>query len=223
MKGMAMARVRVLIADDHALFREGVRMILEGTGEVEVVAEASNGEEALKKVEELRPDIAILDIAMPKMNGLQAAKEIGRRMPETKVLVLTMHATDEHFFEALQAGASGYILKEGASADLRAAIQAIQRGQVFIYPSLTRRLVEDYLSRADGEEHSSYASLTKREQEILQLIAQGHTNQEIADKLVLSVSTVQTHRGHIMEKLNLHSRAQLLQYAVRLGLLRQTT
>ncbi|MBI4336294.1 MAG: response regulator transcription factor [Chloroflexi bacterium] len=202
------------------MFREGLRVLLDRTGEAEVVGEAADGQEAVEKASELHPDLVIMDIGMPRLNGLEATRQLRHQCPQTKVLILTVYATDEHFFQALEAGASGYILKEGASTDLRYAMSVVQSGGVFIYPSLSRRLVEDYLERAKtGEEHSDFEKLTKREREILQLIAEGCTNREIAERLLIAVSTVQTHRGHVMEKLGLHSRAQLLGYALRAGLL----
>ncbi len=212
--------LRLVLADDHVLFREGLRSLIESWDQVEVVGEAGTGAEAVALARELRPDMVIMDIGMPVMNGLEATKRITAELPEVKVLILTIHATDEHFFEALAVGASGYVLKEAASADLRAALEAVQRGGLFLYPSVARRLVEDYLRKVStGEERTSYDTLTQREKAVLQLIGEGLSSQEIAERLVLSVNTVQTHRMHIMEKLNLHSRAELMRYAVRMGLL----
>lgn len=214
------SRVRVLLADDHAMFREGIRLLLETRGGFEVVGEAATGQEALELALSLRPDVVIMDIGMPGMNGLEATRLIRAESPESRVLILTIHGTDEYFFQALEAGASGYVLKEAASTDLVSAIESVQRGGMFLYPSLARKLVEEYLRRVgSGEERSSYEALTAREREVLQLVAEGCTNQEIADRLGLSVHTVQTHRIHIMNKLGLHNRAQLVSYAVRLGLL----
>jgi two-component system response regulator NreC len=215
-----MNTVKLVLADDHAIFREGLRALLERWPEVEIVGEANDGVEAVDLARRLRPDVIVMDIGMPRMNGLEATKLITRELPDIKILILTIHATDEHFFEALAAGASGYVLKEAASDVLKSALQALSRGGLFLYPSVARRLVEDYLRRVNtGEERTSYENLTQREREILQLVGEGLTSQEIAEGLVLSVNTVQTHRMHIMEKLNLHSRAELIQYAVRLGLL----
>lgn len=216
----SMNTVKLVLADDHAIFREGLRALLERWPEVEIVGEANDGVEAVDLARRLRPDVIVMDIGMPRMNGLEATKLITRELPDIKILILTIHATDEHFFEALAAGASGYVLKEAASDVLKSALQALSRGGLFLYPSVARRLVEDYLRRVNtGEERTSYENLTQREREILQLVGEGLTSQEIAEGLVLSVNTVQTHRMHIMEKLNLHSRAELIQYAVRLGLL----
>ncbi|MBF8268143.1 MAG: response regulator transcription factor [Dehalococcoidia bacterium] len=212
--------LRLILADDHVLFREGLRSLLEAWEQVEVVGEASNGEEAVDMAHRLRPDVVLMDVGMPRMNGLEAARRITREIPGVKVLMLTIHSTDEHFFEALAAGASGYVLKEAASAELKAALEAIRRGGLFLHPSMALRLVEDYLHRvSSGEEEATYETLTQREKEVLRLVGEGYSSQEIAERLVLSSNTVQTHRMHIMEKLNLHSRAELMRYAVRMGLL----
>lgn len=213
-------KVRVLMADDHTMFREGVRLLLETRGGFEVVGEAATGKEAVELARSLRPDVIVMDIGMPDMNGLDATRLIQADNPSSRVLILTMHDTDEYFFSALDAGASGYVLKEAASNDLVNAIESVSRGGMFLYPSLATKLVEEYLRRVgSGEERSSYDALTPRERQVLQLIGDGRTNQEIAEKLGLSVHTVQTHRVHIMNKLGLHNRAQLVSYAARLGLL----
>jgi two-component system response regulator NreC len=213
-------KIRVLVADDHTIVREGVRILLEAQPDIEVVGEAADGQEALERVRELLPDIVLIDIAMPNLNGLEATRAIKRDYPSIQTIALTMYESDEYFFQILNAGASGYILKKAASADLLTAIRAVYAGEVFLYPSVARRLVADYLSRVkSGEEKSSYDGLTAREREVLKLIAEGHTNQVIADKLVISPSTVQTHRTRIMQRLNLHNRAELIQYAMRKGLL----
>ena len=218
-----MSPTRLLIADDHALFREGLRLLLEQAEEFTVVGEASNGLEAVEQAARLQPDVVILDISMPTVDGLEAARRI-RAHSSVPILFLTVHDTDNYFFEALQVGASGYVLKDAVGADLITALEVVRRGGVYLSPSVSKRLVEDYLQRlALGEEHESYDTLTQRERDVLQLIGQGLTNREIADRLVLSVNTIQTHRLHIMEKLDLHNRAQLIQYAVRMGLLKPST
>ncbi len=214
-----MNKIRVLVVDDHTIVREGVRILLEAQPDIEVVGEAADGEQALVQVRELLPDLVLIDIAMPNLNGLEATRLIKRDFPQIQVIGLTMYESDEYFFQLLNAGASGYVLKKAASADLLAAIRAVHAGDVFLYPSVARRLVSDYLTRVkSGEEQGSYDGLTAREREVLKLIAEGHTNQVIADKLVISPSTVQTHRTRIMQRLNLHSRAELIQYARRKGL-----
>lgn len=213
-------KIRVLIADDHTLVREGVRLLLEAQPDIEVVGEASDGKEAVARVRELHPDLVVMDIQMPNWNGLQATRSIKEEFPQIHILALTMYESDEYFFQVLGAGASGYILKKAASTDLLAAVRAVHHGDVFLYPSVARRLVSDYMTRVkSGEEQSSYDGLTAREREVLKLIAEGHTNQVIADQLVISPSTVQTHRNRIMQRLNLHTRAELIKYAMRKGML----
>ncbi len=215
-----MGKIRVLVVDDHTIVREGVHILLEAQSDIEVVGEAADGQEALVRARELQPEIALVDIAMPGLNGLELTRALKRDWPQIHVIILTMYESDEYFFQVLDAGASGYVLKKAASADLVAAIRAVHAGDVFLYPSVARRLVSDYLARVkSGEEQNSYDGLTPREREVLKLIAEGHTNQAIADKLVISPSTVQTHRTRIMQRLNLHNRVELIQYAVRKGLL----
>ncbi len=215
-----MGKIRVLVVDDHTIVREGVHILLEAQSDIEVVGEAADGQEALVRARELQPEIALVDIAMPGMNGLELTRALKRDWPQISVIILTMYESDEYFFQVLDAGASGYVLKKAASADLVAAIRAVHAGDVFLYPSVARRLVSDYLARVkSGEEQNSYDGLTPREREVLKLIAEGHTNQAIAEKLVISPSTVQTHRTRIMQRLNLHNRVELIQYAVRKGLL----
>lgn len=213
-------RIRVMLVDDHTLFREGLRMLLETQGQFEVVGEAGNAPQAVEVARQCRPDVIVMDIAM-EGNGLTATRQLQQEMPQAKVLVLTMHGGDEYFFRALEAGALGYVLKEAAATDLVAAIQAVAQGGIFLHPPLAKRLVADYLGRVSGgEERASYGKLTRREREILALVAQGHTNQEISERLSVSISTVQTHRAHVMEKLNLNRRSELINYAIRIGLLR---
>ncbi|MFQ5793390.1 MAG: response regulator [Acidobacteriota bacterium] len=210
----------MVLADDHTVFREGIRALLEARGGFQVVGEAATGAEAVDCARRLKPDVVVMDIAMPGMNGLDATREIRRADSDTQVLILTMHGEDDFFFLALEAGASGYILKEAASTDLVKAIETVAGGGVFLYPSLAVKLVDDYLARVGtGEERASYESLTPRQREILQLIGQGLTNREIADRLALSIHTVQAHRSHITDKLGLQTRAQLVSYAARMGLL----
>lgn len=218
-----MGKIRVMLVDDHTLFRQGIRVLLESQDDIEVVGEAGAGDEVLEKAQQCQPDIILMDITLKGMDGLVVTRAILKELPETKVLIVTMHSGQGYFFRALEAGASGYVLKEAAFIDVITAVRAVYQGGVFLYPSLAGRLVDDYLHRvATGEEKESYEKLTERERQILSLIAKGHTNQEIADILVLSPNTVQTHRSHIMEKLNLQSKAQLMKYAIRMGLLPST-
>ncbi len=212
--------IRVLIADDHTIVRQGLRALLEAQPDIRVVGEAGDGAEAVHLARAMRPAVVVMDITMPVMDGLAATRAIKRDTPEVQVLILTMHESDEHFFRVLQAGASGYVLKQAAASDLIAAIRAVARGEVFLYPSVARKLVSDYLSRAKaGEAPDVYEQLTAREREVLVLIAEGLSNREIARRLTLSLSTVQTHYSHILEKLGLHNRAELIKYAIRRGLI----
>ena len=210
--------IRVLIAEDHVLVREGLRTLLEAQPDMKVVGEAINGEEAVRKTKEVKPDIILMDITMPGMNGLEATYQIRQDNPDVKILVLTMHEGNEYFFKILEAGASGYFVKGGSSSELISALQAVWRGDVFLYPTMAKKLLSDYLHRvSSGQDKESYDGLTNREREILKFIAEGDSNQEIAERLVLSPSTVQTHRANIMAKLGLHSRTELVKYAIRRG------
>jgi two-component system response regulator NreC len=211
--------IRVLIADDHTIVRSGVRLLLEAEPDIEVVGEALNGDEALTCTETLRPNVVLMDIAMPGMDGLEATRRIKARWPTVNVLVLTMHRTSAYFFEMLKAGASGYVLKSAETGELINAVRVVAQGEVYLYPTLAQQLVQNYLAREDGVV-TSEPSLSPRETEILQLLAEGYSNTEIATKLVLSPSTVHTHRGNLMNKLGLSHRRELIQYARERGLLR---
>lgn len=213
-----MSPIRVLIADDHVVMREGISFLLEAEPDIQVVGQASDGQEAWEKARQLKPDIVLMDITMPGISGLEATRQLRAALPETQVLVLTMHEGDEFFFRMLQAGASGYVLKGASSDELLNAIRAVHRGGVYLYPTMAKKLLTDYMSRPSTEQ-SSYDDLTPREREILTLIAQGLTNREIAAKLVISVNTVGTHRQNIMEKLDLHNKSELIKYAIRKGLI----
>lgn len=213
-------KIRILLADDHTILRAGLKMMLNAQPDMEVIGEAQDGRQAMHEAQRLQPDVILMDITMPDMNGIEATKQIKRAQPEIKVLVLTMHEHDEYIFQALRAGASGYMLKEAADTELITAIHVVQSGQFYLSPAAQSVMVGDYLQRVrTGEEKDSYSSLTEREREILKLVAEGHTNNQIAERLVISPKTVDTHRTHIMDKLNLHSRAELVKYAMRRGLL----
>ena len=212
--------IRVLIAEDHTVVREGIRMILDAQADVEVVGEARDGEEAVRLAKQLHPDVVVMDISMPRKNGVEATQEIKRILPDTQVLILTMHEEESYVFQLLRLGAAGYVLKRAAVTDLVEAVRAAARGEAFLYPAVARSVVQDYLDRMrTGEGTGRYDGLTDREREILVLIAEGMTNSQIADRLFISVKTVQTHRAHIMEKLDLHDRSLLVRYAVRKGLI----
>lgn len=213
-------KIRVLLADDHAIVREGIKRILAEEPDIEVVGEAGDGLQAVEMAKKLKPDVAILDITMPALNGIEATRQIRSSLPNTHTLTLTMHEDDTYVFQLLKAGAAGYVLKRAAATDLVQAVRAAQRGEAFLYPSVAKAVVADYLKRLnEGEGKEMYDGLTEREKEILTLVADGATNQEIARKLFISIKTVQTHRAHIMEKLDLHDRTKLVRYAIRKGLI----
>jgi two-component system, NarL family, response regulator NreC len=212
-------RIRVLIADDHTIVRAGVRLLLEAEPDVEVVGEAFDGLQAVELATSLHPDIVLLDIGMPGLNGLEATQQIKARCAQTQILVLTMHRSDEYFFELLRAGASGYILKSAETNDLVNALRAVTGGEVFLHPSMAKRLLKDYLHRTQEPALAGQPALTSREREILLLLADGYSNREVAERLVISPSTVHTHRTNLMQKLNLATRRELIQYARQTGLM----
>jgi two-component system response regulator NreC len=216
-----MARLRILLADDHTLVRQGLRKVLEERPEWEVVAEAGDGREAVRQAEEVRPDVAIVDVAMPLLNGIEAVRQIARKAPGTRVLVLSMHADEAYVTQMLRAGAAGYLLKDSADVDLLQAVDAISAGKSFFSPAIARVIADDYVRQlADRGITDRFELLSEREREIFQLIAEGRTNKEIANMLFLSPSTVDTHRSRIMEKLDVHSAAEIVLYAVRKGVIR---
>jgi two-component system response regulator NreC len=211
--------IKVLIADDHTIVRSGVRLLLDAEPDIEVIGEALDGRETVRLVEQLRPDVVLMDITMPGMDGLQATRTIKEEWPGIHILVLTMHRSDEYFFETLKAGASGYILKGAETDELLNAVRTVADGEVFLHPTLARKLVHDYLDRAEGGSEGE-GSLSPREREIVALLAEGYTSKEIAEKLVISPSTVYTHRNRLMTKLGFSSRHELMQYARRRGIVR---
>ncbi|MEW5986150.1 MAG: response regulator transcription factor [Chloroflexota bacterium] len=215
-----MSKIKLLLADDHAVVRSGLRMLLEAQPDLEIVGEAETGADAVSQVGALRPDVVLMDIQMPDMSGIEATRRIRETSDQTAVLALTMYEDDQYFFEMLKAGASGYVPKRAAPDELVSAIRTVSRGEVFLYPSLAARLVKDFVGRVGPAERPAvYEELTQRETEVLTLIAQGLTNPEIAERLVISVKTVDRHRENIMRKLNLHSRVELVKYAIRTGLI----
>jgi DNA-binding NarL/FixJ family response regulator len=212
-------KTRILLADDHALVRRGVRLILEREPDLEVVAEAGDGAEAIEKALATDVDLAVLDVAMPRMTGLQAARELSRRKPDLRILILSMYDNEQYLFEALKAGASGYVLKSVADQDLVEACRAAMRGEPFLYPAAVTALIRDYLDRARDGTDAASAVLTEREQEILELIAEGHSSKEIAGMLFISVKTVERHRANMLQKLGMRDRLELTRYAIRSGLI----
>jgi DNA-binding NarL/FixJ family response regulator len=208
----------VLLADDHAVVRSGLRTVLDAEPDIEVVAEAADGAEAVQKALAPGVNLAILDVSMPRMTGLQAAAELHLRRPELRILMLSMHDNEQYFFEALKAGASGYVLKTAANRDLVEAVRASMRGEPFLYPAALTALIRDYLERARSGETTPSDPLTPRELEVTKLIAEGHTTDAIAETLVISKKTVERHRANTLEKLGMHNRVELTRYAIRRGL-----
>jgi DNA-binding NarL/FixJ family response regulator len=206
---------RILLADDHAMVRRGLRLVLDSEPDLEVVAEAGDGAEAVERALDESVDLAVLDVTMPRMTGIQAAGELHRRKPELRTLMLSMHDNEQYFFEALKAGAAGYVLKASADRDLVEACRAAVRGEPFLYPAAVTALIRDFLEREDGDE---LEPLTPRELEILKLIAEAHSTKEIADILVISPKTVERHRANILGKLGMRDRVELVRYAIRRGL-----
>jgi len=216
-----MPPLRILLADDHTVVRQGLRKILEARPQWEVVAEAADGREAVRQAEEVKPDVAIVDVAMPLLNGIEAVRQIARKASGTRVLVLSMHNDEAYVTQMLRAGAAGYLLKDSADVDLLQAVDAVAAGKSFFSPAIARVIADDYVRQLEDRGVSDrYELLSEREREIFQLIAEGRTNKEIAALLFLSPSTVDTHRSRIMEKLDVHSAAEIVLYAVRKGVIR---
>jgi DNA-binding NarL/FixJ family response regulator len=216
-----MARIRLLLVDDHEVVRSGLRMLLENEADLTIAGEASAGEQALNMVAALKPDVVIMDITLPDISGIDAARRIKEANPGVAVVALTIHEDQQYFFEMLQAGASGYVPKRAAPDDLITAIRAAHRGETYIYPSLAKLLVGDFLARSDEEDAKVATNgLTPREQEVLSLLAEGRSNDEIGGLLSISIHTVARHRENLMRKLGLHSRSELVKYAIRKGLIK---
>ena len=206
--------MKILIADDHGIVRSGVKLLLDRQPDMEVVAEAEDGGDALEQAVRLKPDIAVLDVSMPRMTGLQATHEIKRQSPDTQVLILSMHDDERYLFEALRAGASGYVLKRAADKDLVDAVRAASRGEPFLTSNAQQALIRDFIERGEA----ATDELSPREQEVVKLIAEAHTNKEIAEILHLSEKTVESHRGRVLQKLGMRDRVELVRYAIRRGL-----
>lgn len=221
--GKTPAPIRALLADDHDILREGLKALLSVQGEIVIVGEACTGREAVELAERLKPDVVLLDVSLPELDGLEACRRIRAHLPPVQVLILTMHEREDYLRRALEAGAAGYLIKRTAAAELRLAVRAVAHGETFLSPSMARALVRTYLSLRDESAPADaaadpYESLSSREREVLKLVAEGYTNQDIAERLVLSVKTVQAHRAHLMEKLDLRDVTHLVRYAVRRGL-----
>ncbi len=210
-----MDRIRVLLADDHAILRDGIRALLTDHPDIVVIGEAEDGHWAVHLAHELHPNVVLMDIGMPRLNGLEATRQIKHDCPEVAILILTMHDNEEYLRQVLAAGASGYVLKRAAASELVAAIRAVHRGEAALSPAVARLLIEDYLRSEDGRIAATPSDLTPREREVLQLIAEGHTSKQIAELLCLSVKTVQAHRTSLMQKLDLHDRGDLIKYAIQ--------
>ena len=220
-----MDKTRVLLAEDHTIVRKGLRSLLDKETGIKVVGEAEDGREAIAKAEELHPDVVVMDIAMPGLNGLEATRQIKKRFPDIKIIILTMHTNKEYVSQTLKAGASGYLVKKAAPDELISAINAVHKGNSFLSPSISRMVIDEYIQRSkeisEGEE--GFEQLTVREREVLQLIAEGRKTREIAELLYISIKTVETHRAHIMNKLDIHSTAELTRYAIRKGIISSDT
>ena len=215
-----MARLQIVIGDDHTLFRQGLRKILEERPEWVIVGEAGDGREAVRLALAMRPDVIVLDIGMPLLNGIDATRQIVKRLPQTRVLILSMHAQEAYVVQALQAGAHGYLLKDSAAQELIHAVDVVADGKSFFSPAVAKVMLNDYVKRlSDHGASDRYDLLSEREREIFQLVAEGRSSKDIAALLSLSPTTVETHRAHIMQKLNLHNTAELVLYAVRRGVI----
>jgi DNA-binding NarL/FixJ family response regulator len=218
-----MNQTRLLLVDDHEVVRTGLRFLLENQQDMSIVAEAGSGQEAIQLAAEFKPDVVVMDLTLPDMSGIEVTRRLKHQYPDLAVVALTIHEDEQHFFEMLQAGASGYVPKRAAPEDLISAIRAARAGQIYIYPSLARALVTDYLghirSQPEEQESNVIEALTTREQEVLELLAEGLSNDEIAERLVISRHTVARHRENLMRKLGLHSRSELVKYAIRMGII----
>jgi two-component system, NarL family, response regulator NreC len=213
-------KTRLLLVDDHAVVRSGLRMLLENERDMEIIGEAASAHEAIDVALRVKPNVILMDIGLPDLSGIDATREIKKRYPEVSVVALTIHEDEEYFFKMLEAGATGYVPKRAAPEELLTAIRAAATGQVYLYPSLAKLLVRDYLSGGQPSSSEAHSELTRREHEVLTYLAEGANNEEIATSLVISPKTVARHRENIMRKLNLHSRAELVRYAIRKGIIK---
>ena len=215
-----MTKIKVLVVDDHTIVRDGICALLALTGDIEVIGEATNGSEALKMVKELHPDVVVMDIAMPIMGGMEATRRINKEFPKTKILVLTQHDDKEYVFPVLESGASGFISKAAASSELVSGIRAVHRGDSYLSPAVAKLLVASYRSIAKKHaSHDFYDGLSERERDVLKLLAEGYSTKEIADTLIITPKTVEGHKTHLMAKLGIHNRIELVKYALRKGII----
>ena len=211
--------ITIFLADDHTIVRQGLAKLLEAEPDLRVIGEAQNGREAVKKVQGLKPDLVIMDIAMPLLNGIEATRQIKKFSPQTKIIILSMHSHDRYISELISIGASGYLLKDSTGGEIVKAISAAMKGDVYLSPSISRRVIEDYLTlKKKSSREDLYTKLSNREREVFQMIAEGHSTKEISGILFISPSTVKTHRSNIMEKLQINNISQLIQFAIRLGI-----
>lgn len=211
--------IRILLADDHTIVRQGLARLLEEQPDLKVVGEATNGKKAIERALDLKPDIVIMDIAMPRMNGLEAAKRIRKQLPGTKILILSMYSHEHYIHELLETGVSGYLLKDSSGRDIIKAIRAAMKDETFLSPSISKKLVDTYLSpQKSSPKAERYKQLSNREREVFQLIAEGHSTRQIADMLCVSISTIKSHRANIMEKLDIDTPVKLVHFAIQLGL-----
>jgi two-component system response regulator NreC len=214
-----MSKITVLVAEDHTIVRKGICSLIDGKADIQVVGEAEDGREAIDKVMALSPDVVLMDITMPRLNGLEATRQIKKMFPQIKILALTMYTNEEYILQILQAGASGYVIKQAAPAELLSAIHAVYRGDSFLSPSISKTIIDEYLKHSAPNAPVEHEKLTDREREVLQLIAEGYSNREIADKLQVSIKTVGVHRTNLMEKLEIHNVTDLVKYALRKGII----
>lgn len=211
--------IKIFLADDHTIVRQGLAKLLEAESDLEVIGEAKDGREAVNKVQKLKPDIVIMDIAMPLLNGIEATRQIKKILPQTKIIILSMHSHDRYISELIGLGASGYLLKDSTGGEIIKAISAAVKGDVYLSPTISRRVIDDYLTlKKTSSREDLYAKLSNREREVFQIIAEGRSTKEVSDILCVSPSTVKTHRANIMEKLKIENISQLIQFAIRLGI-----
>jgi len=215
-----MAKIKILVVDDHTIVRKGICALLNNENNIEITGEAENGREALSEIEKAPPDVVLMDISMPSLNGLEATRLIKKRFPDIKVLILTMHSSEEYVFEILKAGACGYVIKKAMPTELISAIEAVYRGDSYLSPSISRKVIDKFkINSRSAETETKYQPLTARERELLQLIAEGNTNRQIADLLFISLKTVESHRMNLMKKLDLHNAVELTRYALDQGII----